>query len=308
MVRRMKSEVTFGDGQRFLEPVPHVVSTLGDATRQERDLTGPLDEYLVWLADEEARYDRAGARQKAKGCQFLASMYRKRFGSSVAALRATLRRRLGLPPAEEDSDLPVPYSDTDTADPEDELIDPGADAEAPPPPLSDRERALATALLDAAMRVPFGEDSKLRALSALLRRADLDDEKVVVFTEYRDTLRAAAWRLDRDGVTYTLFHGGTPDRDRHATRSGDSPTTPIPECSSRRMRRARASTCTELVATWCRSTCPGTRIATPSGPGASPATASCGPRTSGRSWPPTGEQVPGAPRRGRSRSWSRSWR
>jgi superfamily II DNA or RNA helicase len=214
MVRRMKSEVTFANGQPFLAPVPHVVSTLGDATRPERDLAGPLDEYLAWLAQEEARYDRAGARQKAKGCEFLASTYRKRFGSSVAALRASLRRRLGLRAAEEDSDAPVPFTDTDNPDPEDELIDPGAASVAPPPPLSVRERDLATALLEGAVRVPRGEDSKIRALVNLLQRPEMTSEKVVVFTEYRDTLRATAWRLDQEGITYTLFHGGTPDRER----------------------------------------------------------------------------------------------
>ncbi len=45
----------------------------------------------------------------------LTSVYRKRFGSSVAALRATLRRRLGLPPASEDGDEDVPNSETEAA-------------------------------------------------------------------------------------------------------------------------------------------------------------------------------------------------
>jgi superfamily II DNA or RNA helicase len=216
MVRRMKSEVTFAGGQPFRIPRTNVVSTLADATRQEQALAEPLDAYLAWLAAEEARYDRAGARQKAKGCQFLASVYRKRFGSSVAALRATLRRRLQLPKDDEDGDGPVPFMDTDGPDPEDELVDPGAAAEAPPPPVSDEELCLAAELLDAATAVPRGEDSKLRALSKLLARPDLSDEKVVVFTEYRDTLRAASSRLSREGITHVLFHGDTSDRDRKA--------------------------------------------------------------------------------------------
>ncbi|MGH9065979.1 MAG: helicase-related protein, partial [Acidimicrobiales bacterium] len=162
-----------------------------------------------------ARYARAGARQKATGCQFLAGLYRKRFGSSVAALRATLRRRLGLPPAPEDHDEAVPLTDTDASDPEDEILDPGAALGAPPPALTGPESDLATRLLEAAEAVPAGQDAKLRALSRLMS-GPLAGQKVVVFTEYRDTLRPAARRLQAEGVSYVSFHGDTPDAQRRA--------------------------------------------------------------------------------------------
>lgn len=213
VVRRLKREVTLAGGKRFLEPEIHVISTLGDATTQERALDQPLDDYLRWLAEEEARYAGAGARQKAKGCQFLAGVYRKRFGSSVAALRATLRRRLELPPAPEDSDDEVPFTDTDASDPEDEIIDPGAGSENPPPPLSTGEADLARDLLAAAEAVAVGRDAKLEALIRLLT-GELGSEKAVVFTEYRDTLRAAARRLRAEGISFVTFHGETPDRAR----------------------------------------------------------------------------------------------
>jgi superfamily II DNA or RNA helicase len=213
VVRRLKTEVTFAGGRKFLEPKIHVISTLPMASKAERALDQPLDAYLGWLAGEEERYLHVGSRQKATGCQFLAGMLRKRFGSSVAALRATLRRRLGLPPAAEDSDDTVPYVETDESDPEDEAIDPGAAAETPPPQLTKREAELARALLRAAEAVPPGRDAKLDALSRLLS-GDLAGEKVVVFTEYRDTLRAAARRLRDEGVRLVTFHGATPDADR----------------------------------------------------------------------------------------------
>jgi superfamily II DNA or RNA helicase len=213
VVRRLKTEVKLAGGKRFLEPKIHVESTLRFASPEERAVEGPLDAYLAWLADEEVRYESAGARQKATGCQFLAGLYRKRFGSSVAALRATLRRRLGLPPAEEDQDEVVPYVEDNSSDPEDEVIDPGAEQETPPPPVTAPEEELAAALLAASEKVERGRDSKLQALTWLLRER-LPDEKAVVFTEYRDTLRAAARRLDADRVSYVTFHGGTPDADR----------------------------------------------------------------------------------------------
>jgi SNF2 family DNA or RNA helicase len=183
------------------------------SSKAERNLDRPLDSYLAWLASEEVRYQQAGSRQKATGCQFLAGLLRKRFGSSVVALRATLRRRLGLPPALEDTDEIVPYVETDESDPEDEVIDPGEAAEAPPPDLTLREAELARALLDAAEQVPSGRDAKLEALARLLTQ-EVAGQKVVVFTEYRDTLRAAARRLHAEGIPFVTFHGATPDSER----------------------------------------------------------------------------------------------
>lgn len=232
VVRRLKPEVVLAGGRRFLEPEIHIVSTLRDASPEERALDGPLDAYLDWLAGEEQLHQQAGARQKAMGCQFLSTILRKRTGSSVAALRATLRRRLGMPPAAEDSDDVVPFVDSDDSDPEDAELDPGEAAETPPPELNDREAELARALLDTAAMVPIGRDAKLHALVRLLRAnqsapsdhqdhdggdplaADAQPLKVVVFTEYRDTLRAAARRLQAEGISFVTFHGATPDPDR----------------------------------------------------------------------------------------------
>lgn len=213
VVRRLKPEVTLAGGKKFLEPRIYLVSTLPVASREERAVDGPLDAYLAWLAGEEQRYEASGSRQKATGCQFLAGVLRKRFGSSVAALRATLRRRLGLPPAPEDLDEEVPYVDTDESDPEDDAVDPGEAAAAPPPELAPEEARLARALLAAAEAVRRGRDAKLEALSRLLAE-ELAGDKVVVFTEYRDTLRAAGRRLRAEGVSFTTFHGATPEAER----------------------------------------------------------------------------------------------
>jgi superfamily II DNA or RNA helicase len=215
MVRRLKPEVTLAGDRRFIEPEIHVLSTIREASPQERAIEPILGEYKTWLDSERQRFERENARQKATGCEFLAGTLLKRYGSSVAALRATLRRRLGLPPADEDTDISVPFVETDSSDPEDDVLDPGAEAETPPPPLSPGEHEIAKRLLDAAAEVPRGRDAKLQALVKLLG-GRLEGQKAVVFTEYRDTLRAAARRLDAEGIAYTLFHGGTPDHERNA--------------------------------------------------------------------------------------------
>lgn len=213
VVRRLKNEVTLSGGRRFIPRVLHVRSTIGDASPEERRLEGPLQAYLEWLRGEEQRYEAEQQRAKAKGCSFLATILMKRYGSTVAALRATLRRRLGLPPAEEDGDAVVPFVDSEASDPEDEVIDPTAGADHPPPPLAPQEADLARALLEAAEKVKPGRDSKLEHLVKLLR-TDLAGRKVVVFTEYRDTLRAAARRLEAEGIRHVLFHGDTPPAER----------------------------------------------------------------------------------------------
>src|SRR5262249_29388421 len=74
-------------------------------------------------------------------------------------------------------------------------------------------REIAARLLAAAERVPAGRDAKLQSLVKLLD-GPITGQKAVVFTEYRDTLRAAADRLDREGIQYRIFHGGTSDAER----------------------------------------------------------------------------------------------
>ena len=69
------------------------------------------------------------------------------------------------------------------------------------------------AALEAAEKVPPGRDSKLQALIGLLN-TEIAGEKAVVFTEYRDTLRAAARRLEAEGISFVTFHGDTPEADR----------------------------------------------------------------------------------------------
>ena len=98
VVRRLKSEVTLAGGRRLQEPVS--ISSRPWPGIEGGACPRPAPRRQPGVAgSEEDRYERAGARQKATGCRFLATLYVKRFGSTVAALRATLRRRLGLPPA-----------------------------------------------------------------------------------------------------------------------------------------------------------------------------------------------------------------
>ncbi len=82
-------------------------------------------------------------------------------------------------------------------------------------PRSNRLNArFAQRLLDAAEAVPRGRDAKLQALVKLLE-SRIAGQKALVFTEYRDTLRAASRRLDAAGISHVVFHGGTPEAKRN---------------------------------------------------------------------------------------------
>jgi len=142
IVRRLKREVKLSGDRRFIEPAIQVRSTIPDAAAQEKALEPLLDAYLDHLREREAAYVSEEERAKAKGCSFLASILLKRTGSSVAALRATLRRRLGLPPDDEDSDAAVVFVETDASDPEDDDLDPSASQVTPPPDVDAKEAAL----------------------------------------------------------------------------------------------------------------------------------------------------------------------
>ena len=129
---------------------------------------------------------------------------RKRALSSAFALAVSIRRRAALltaraePPGLE-TQLLLPLADEDPLE-DDEGMMIGA------PGLSDvkRERwwleAVAAAAREAARR-----ESKLRWLLRLLRRVR---EPVIVFTEYRDTLRRLYRPIARTGRPLLLLHGG----------------------------------------------------------------------------------------------------
>jgi len=89
----------------------------------------------------------------------LANCHKTRGSGGGGGIRPRSEGERRLPPAEEDHDEDVCFVDTEASDPEDEIIDPGAAADAPPPGMTHKEATLAEALLEAAQKVPSGRDS-----------------------------------------------------------------------------------------------------------------------------------------------------
>lgn len=197
------------------------IGTLGDSMaifrRTRHDVGRPVDRRVHLLnveptADEllllHATRDYARAIWQARGqsdhaVQLVAITLTRRAASSAAALAVTLARRRALlshqpPPVPSQAVLPWDEVDDEDDEEDERLSRPGMNDEAD-------ERRRLDALIDLAVRAA-GRHSKLHRLQRLLRRAA---EPAVVFTEYRDTLHAAADAL-AGGFRLGAIHGGVP--------------------------------------------------------------------------------------------------
>ena len=166
------------------------------ATDDEAQLLRATDNYARDIWQARGRSDHA--------VQLVAITLARRAASSAAAVGLTLARRRALlagtlPPVPVQGSLPWEDEDADEGDELDERLGrPGLPDEA-------AERHCLDQLIDLAHRAA-AHSSKLSRLQRFLKRAA---EPAVVFTEYRDTLEAAA---DVLAPTFRLgaIHGGVP--------------------------------------------------------------------------------------------------
>lgn len=170
-------------------------------THDEARLLRATDDYARAIWQSRGRTDRA--------VQLVAITLARRAASSAAALARTLARRralLGHPPPAAPLQGWLPWEDGDDTDVDEHdewLARPGLPDEA-------AERRRLDELIALAERAS-ARSSKLRRLKRFLMRAN---EPAVVFTEYRDTLQAAA---DVLAPTFRLgsIHGGVAAPVRH---------------------------------------------------------------------------------------------
>ena len=167
------------------------------ATDSERRLFVEIERYSRAIWNSRGRVDHAA--------RLVAMTIARRAASSSAAIQHTLRRRLdliGTTPAVEQPLLP--WQDDDNADGEatdDVLSAPGLES-------VDDERVALQTLIDLADRCHSG--SKFERLRRILSRAK---EPAIVFSEYRDTLRAVVDVLSKTHRV-TSIHGGMPADER----------------------------------------------------------------------------------------------
>jgi superfamily II DNA or RNA helicase len=235
MIRRLKDEIRDKDGERrFPGRQPRAVEI--KYTDTEREAHALIDQYAAL---------RSGApgRARARANDLVALLLKKRLFSAPAAFAATLDGLMGS--TGDDSGRADGGSDDDEvpqwldealewdSDPSDEEA--GGDAERAlfdrvaelQPSSSVMEEALLDRLADWAERHAEPADSKAKALIAELNqvcRADGDwnDQRVVVFTEYRATQTWLAGLLEARGLggaRLGLLYGGMEEAKRERLKA-----------------------------------------------------------------------------------------
>jgi superfamily II DNA or RNA helicase len=235
MVRRLKSELTTEFDGRPLFPPRRIVALPVDYSPDERQVHDDLRAYTG------SRVHRTTADGEAArvAVEFSLTTLKKRLFSSPAAFARTLATHIasqqtGKPAREKQRrtsvlrDAFAAVEDALDTDADDDtsydslsrraLVAAG-DAE---PTLTEAERELLDRMTVWAERAKHQADSKLELFLSWL--ADISgpekDERVIVFTEYRDTLRWLQEQLEAHGHgvdnRIEVLHGGldTPDRDR----------------------------------------------------------------------------------------------
>ena len=203
IVRRLKSQVVKAGGDRFVQPKIEPVDVEPRRLAAERHLERGIRGYARQLRMLQKRLETSGERGAASGYGFLESLLRKRLASSVRACRTTLEQRLsGL-------------SDESVEPREDQLTLPNLpDLDVLPNGKS--ERSVVEELLSRCARIKEGTEGKIASLCDLVT-AIAREERVVVFTEYRDTLESIVETLGERGLRENerllTYHGDTTDRD-----------------------------------------------------------------------------------------------
>jgi len=223
MVRRMKAQIRRRTDGREEEVFPRR-SVKGIPVRLEREERELLEEISAYCSGTARR---AQGTEEAELIGFAMQIIKKRALSSRKALLNTIEHRLEALEREEAREEPPPRE---------ELRDFQADL----PLTESQSERLARRILRSAIPRDEGRrrselralkrirsllknmpdrDPKIEALVSELRRVFSEDpsEKVIVFTEYRDTLDAICARLDADPEfrdCYVTLHGGLTRRER----------------------------------------------------------------------------------------------
>lgn len=192
MIRRLKTKVIKASGERFAERQLHTIAI--DFTPAEAALDKAVRSYAKALAKKAQQAASSLERQQV---QLAASVLLKRLISSPYAIRRSLEHRLsgGVGAAEETAE------DNDQSVITTGVVEP------------DEAKTLIS-LIDKARKIEAGTDCKSQAILKFL--AQRPDQKVIIFTEFRDSLTYINEVLGAagfDGKTIT-FHGGLSEKER----------------------------------------------------------------------------------------------
>ncbi|RKN26197.1 DISARM system SNF2-like helicase DrmD [Micromonospora musae] len=234
VVRRLKRDIENPDGTpRFVERKASAIPVA--YPEDERQIHSLLTEFA------ELRRKRLNSQRGRKATDLVTLLLKKRLFSSPAAFAHTVRVYLdtlatkkGSPTLTAGDDVPewmdefmddlATYDDEQLAEAEDDALNRVRPMQ--PDPTSD-ETALLEKMLDWAEAKEAQPDAKARELINYLTAICKPDgrhwtnERVVVFTEYRDTQLWLADLLRQEGLGgdgLALLHGGTPTDEREQIR------------------------------------------------------------------------------------------
>lgn len=228
VVRRLKSEVEKADGSRFQQREIHVLDIGKYRKKPERDLDRGIRDYAARLKLLSQQLKAQGQHERAFGAAFLGTFFKKRLASSVYACRRSLYERLSTVHGKSSTLVDAPMFTQQTLSD----LAAGDEAIADGTPSTEgvegftfeggaTEEALLQTLLQQAEKIEEEQEAKVQALLHLLeRRLESPQEKVVIFTEFRDTLELLERVLTAHGYGSMLvtYHGATSPADRDAHR------------------------------------------------------------------------------------------
>ncbi len=234
VVRRLKRDIENPDGTpRFVERKASAIPV--SYPEDERQIHALLTQFA------ELRRKRLHSQRGRKATDLVTLLLKKRLFSSPAAFAHTVRvyldtlaSRKGSPSLTVGDDVPewldelmddmATYDDEQLAEAEDDALNRVRPMQPDP---TDDETALLEKMLDWAERKEAQPDAKARELINYLTAICRPDgrhwtnERVVVFTEYRDTQTWLADLLRQEGLggeALALLHGGTPSDEREQIR------------------------------------------------------------------------------------------
>lgn len=213
IVRRLKPQVIKADGSRFLRRQIIPLDVEPYRSKAERSLERGLRSYAAQLRKRAVQLADAGERNRAMGASFLETFLRKRLASSVYALHQSLKNRLAVVRGKA---LPIePEEITD------DVSQTALGAEVDVLPDGRTEEEVLLDLIERAEKIAEGDEAKVKALLGLLEKKLAGPaEKIIIFTEFMDTLTVLARMLDQSqwAGQYVTYHGETPANKRNTIR------------------------------------------------------------------------------------------
>jgi transcriptional regulator with XRE-family HTH domain/superfamily II DNA or RNA helicase len=230
-LRRLKEEMVTYDGQPIYKP--RLTQTIPvTLTPEERAFYDAATQYLQWSYEHIRALNRNAAAM-------VVAVLQRRLASSTFALMESLRRIKEKRLAEQSTGLTVPQRDleqlvaqldaatADDSEPTDEGAESGENLEdqilaimRPKTPMQVQQELL---LIDGVLELgrQVKEDAKFAKLRELLESPEYHQEKVLIFTEHRDTLVYLQSQFAAMGYTdrVAIIHGGMDAAERERQRA-----------------------------------------------------------------------------------------